>query len=263
MNYSRKSRIEATTKKLALFVAGVVFIGACGSEGAGPTVMSSSISPSTESTALQSSAPAASSSAPAASSTRARFRMVEQKDGDGSRSPGVRTEGVVDFTSGNIQYKRFLSNDKSFGEAIEIGKVTFSKLGGDFWSRQENLLDPLSATQVSVRNAITDPSRSLTYLRTISSDVSQGATEQVDGIKTTRYSALADLRKAGGEEGTNFPNGRWPEGANFPVEVWVDDTGKVRRLKFARSAEITQTWEFYEWGVATEISAPPSDQVRD
>jgi hypothetical protein len=187
--------------------------------------------------------------------------MIEQKDG--SRSAGVRTEGVVDFTSGDIQYKRFLSNGKSFGEAIEIENVTFSKLGGDFWSRQEDLLDPLSATQVSVRNAITDPGRSLDYLRTISTDVTRGATEQVGGVGTTRYTALVDLRKAAGESGANFPSGRWPEGAEFPVQIWVDDTGKVHRLKFARSPEITQTWEFYEWGVSTNLAAPPVDQVRD
>jgi hypothetical protein len=82
------------------------------------------------------------------------------------------------------------------------------------------------------------------------------------GVKTTRYSAVADLRKVAGERGAEFPDGRWPDGADFPVEVWVDDTGKVHRLKFLSEPQTTQTWEFYDWGVATNIAAPPSELVR-
>jgi len=196
-----------------------------------------------------------------ASNAIVRFTMVENKT-DQPLSRGIRTEGLMNVVNGDIKYTRSLSTGKAFGQGIEIGNESYYKLGGKLWSRQENLHDALARAQVSLRTGLADPSRALDYLEEVSPDLRREGTEEVRGQGTQRFSATADLSKVGAPDGMDFSEDTWPKGRYLPLEVWVDDSGKVRRLVFENSPEVIQTWEFYDWGAEEEIAAPPADLIK-
>jgi hypothetical protein len=57
-----------------------------------------------------------------------------------------------------------------------------------------------------------------------------------------------------------------------PTEVWVDDDGRVRRMKLSyddmqvapgQRGDMAMTMELYDFGVAVAIQPPPARQVVD
>ncbi len=176
---------------------------------------------------------------------------------------GIRTEGVVDFATGDIHSKRFLRDGRQFGEQMDIGNVTYARLGQGRWSRQEDLLDPLGKAQSAAVKALGNPSRSVEFLREVSGDVREMGREVVADTPTDRYSATIDLEKSPGADRAEFSDAKWPDGASFPVEVWVDDAGRVRRLRFDHYPGQVQSWEFHDWGLEVNLSPPPESEIQD
>lgn len=193
--------------------------------------------------------------------TSARFTMLERKLD--RPFPPTTTRGILDFANGNMKYTRFLPDGRAFGEQINVDNVTYNKLGGIYWSRTDNVYDPLAKALIALLSGIADPNRSLDYLKTVADDVRGVGSERVRGANTVHYAATADLRKAAGTEGASFSGAKWPDGATVPVEVWVDGTGRVRRFRYLNDPTLEQTWEFYDWGVRGDISPPPPNLVRE
>ena len=128
----------------------------------------------------------------------------------------------------------------------------------------------------------TDPSQSLRLLRAVSGETKKVGPETVRGVETTRYRATIDLRKY---PSLAPPAQRRQARANvdrlielsgtrtLPTEVWVDDRGVVRRLRQSYSfkvtpespqrVRITQSIEFFGFGVAVRAEPPPRDEVVD
>ncbi len=126
-----------------------------------------------------------------------------------------------------------------------------------------------------------DPRKVLDYLRAVSGEIQTVGTEDVRGVATTRYSAAIDLRRYENlvppEQRAELRSllGQLVEQSGistFPVDVWVDEYGLVRKLAMAfsatqpgttQSANASMTFELYDYGQEVEIELPPSDQVVD
>lgn len=165
----------------------------------------------------------------------------------------LRTEGLGDFARGELSDTQYLA-DKPFAERLTIGNVIYRRLvGEDTWNKAVAASTPESKALVAVRNALFDPSRALGYLRSVADDVRSEGGDRVRGYKATQYRATVDLSRAGG-----------PEGHLLPLEVWVDEPGRVRRLRYPLlgEPETTIVWELYDFGVAVNLTPPPPEKVR-
>jgi hypothetical protein len=79
--------------------------------------------------------------------------------------------------------------------------------------------------------------------------------ENIRGTATRHYRAEVDLKQAA----ARIPSA-------FPIDVWIDRVGRVRREQFQYSANgvgMDMTMEFTRFGVPVDTTPPPADQVMD
>lgn len=123
----------------------------------------------------------------------------------------------------------------------------------------------------------TDPTQFLQYLRASSGEVRRAGTQQLDGVRTTRYVAtlqlsrvLEQLPAADRAAEQTLLQHAGVEG-EIPVEVWVDTQGRVRRVLMSidvsgagpASDSLTVTVNFTSYGPVPAISPPPAGEVAD
>lgn len=129
--------------------------------------------------------------------------------------------------------------------------------------------------------AETDPRDLLDSLRAVTSDVETVGSEQLRGVDTTHYRAvidpveLAKLAPSTDREKSESlvdqiaaQSGLGP----IPVDVWVDETGLVRKLSMSfsatepgtsQSSEVSLSFELWDYGEPIDIDLPPAAQVAD
>ena len=157
-------------------------------------------------------------------------------------SPGV--------SRGDITYIQ----SRPFVEQLAIGNVTYTRyVDQDHWTKGLDAATPEGKALIAVRNALFDPSRSIGYLRSISTELTTEGKEQVRDDRTTHYRSIVDLGREGG-----------PPGYTVSLDVWIDDSERTRRFRYAMlgDPESTVVWELYDFGVPVDITAPPSEKVR-
>jgi LppX_LprAFG lipoprotein len=122
-----------------------------------------------------------------------------------------------------------------------------------------------------------DPTQSLRYLLGASDDFEEVGSEEVRGVATTHYRGTVDLRKvaelAPEEVRTTYERVIALAGVTeLPFEVWVDEEGLARRMKYeqplpsgsgGQKSTMALTMEMYDFGVQVDVEPPPSDQVID
>jgi hypothetical protein len=119
-----------------------------------------------------------------------------------------------------------------------------------------------------------DPADLLASLTAISGSVTKLGTASIRGVTVTEYRMTADLAKAAarlpGWQRAGFRAFAQSLGAGtVPVDVWVDSSNQVRRMREAlhmpsgtpAGAVVTQTTDFYDFGVPVRVSAPPAAEV--
>ena len=121
-----------------------------------------------------------------------------------------------------------------------------------------------------------NPADLLTSLTAISGSVKKQGTATIGGALTTHYRVNIDLAKAAAKlpawEQASFKEFTQSLGARtIPVDVWVDRHNLVRRMREAlpmpgiagppKGTVLTQTTDFYDFGVPVRVSAPPAAQV--
>jgi hypothetical protein len=126
-----------------------------------------------------------------------------------------------------------------------------------------------------------DPSQALQYLRAAGEDVEEVGEEDVRGVETTHYRMTIDLRRVVEQA----PEDRRDEVRatidrlievsgvrTLPTEVWIDDEGFARRLKFAyedmhfapgQNGDMTMTMELFDFGIEVDVQPPPPEEVTD
>lgn len=122
----------------------------------------------------------------------------------------------------------------------------------------------------------TDPGDLLASLTAISSNVSNLGAATVRGVRVIHLRLDVDPAKAA----SRVPRGQRASfrafatslgAATIPVDVWVDLHNRVRQVRWSphlpggmgapAGARFTQTADFYDFGVAVRVSAPPAGQV--
>jgi hypothetical protein len=116
-----------------------------------------------------------------------------------------------------------------------------------------------------------NPSDMLAALKGVGSSKEVGE-EDIGGAPTTHYQATVDLNKAVEQ----IPDKKTADSlkqmlgssgtSSFPIDVWIDRAGRVRRESFKFSAAGTSmdmTISFTRFGVPVDTTPPPADQVMD
>lgn len=96
--------------------------------------------------------------------------------------------------------------------------------------------------------------------------------ETIGGATTSHYHAEVDLKKAA----DRIPDKTAADAlkrmvdesgaGGFPIDVWIDPAGRVRRERIeysANGAAMDMTLEFTHFGAPVDTTPPPSDQVMD
>jgi hypothetical protein len=119
-----------------------------------------------------------------------------------------------------------------------------------------------------------NPTQTLDMLRAAGT-VEKVASETVNGVATTRYTATIDIQKATarlGTAGAALVKQLAALGVtSIPVDVWIgDDDGLVHRLtmdeqftKDGQTVGTSVTMNILSYGVGLTVVAPPADQVFD
>lgn len=213
---------------------------------------------------------------------------VPQSLGGAGSGVSIDGEGVVDFEEKSSQLTLTVPAAGEL-EVRQIGDVVYTKVpeafaaqtGGKTWIK----IDGATAQENGLSDLVgggNDPAQSLEYLRGVTGDVEEVGTETVRGEETTRYKATVDLRKAAGavpeDKRKAFEASIKQLGtADVPVEVWVDEDGRTRRVVTSipvsaggtspapsgAGNDVKVTVEFFEFGVDVDVQAPPAAEVGD
>jgi hypothetical protein len=121
----------------------------------------------------------------------------------------------------------------------------------------------------------TDPTSSLDQLAEASSDVEEVGTETVRGAETTRYSGTLDMEKAlaaatGPQKAALEKSLASLKETKVPFDAWIDEEGRMRKLtqqltveQDGRTGTAEVTLEFFDFGTAVDVTAPPAAEVQD
>ncbi|MFE6409794.1 hypothetical protein ACFVOR_23010 [Streptomyces sp. NPDC057837] len=197
------------------------------------------------------------------------------------RSETAKGQGVVDLEDGDS-----VMTLTAQGQRIEqrvIDQVLYQKLpkgqapGGKPWIRID--LGKVAERQGAGDRNMSDPAQSAAYAKAITDrDVTEKGTATIGGVRTTRYRVSVDVAE--------LPNGdtlRKQVGPTLPMDVWLDDEGRLRRqqldmtVKAPQSSErsastassapgkvtVRTVMDFSGFGTEVEAEAPPAGQVTN
>ena len=123
----------------------------------------------------------------------------------------------------------------------------------------------------SLANTSPTPTSALSYLRG-SGKVEEVGHESIDGVDTTHYKAIVDLRKAAAntDEATREALRRVIQTSGvkkLPIDVWIDGKGFVRKVQYAQGAgsgkAVKVTMNLHDYGKPVTVKPPPADSVVD
>jgi hypothetical protein len=167
------------------------------------------------------------------------------------------------------------------GGALYVGSPLFAgKLpGGAHWMKLDlaHAAQSLGLDSEALTSGQSNPSQFLEYLKASAGAVHSMGRTRVRGVATTRYRGTIDLRKAAGLlPSTNHATAQAAIDkliaeigtAGFPVEVWVDDHGMVRRMHLtmtvaAAGQHLTGSVEeeLFDFGPTPSVKPPASGDV--
>lgn len=125
-----------------------------------------------------------------------------------------------------------------------------------------------------------DPTQALRYLKATSGDVKRIGTQTVRGVSTTHYKATIDFNRYADSvpakdrasvRRTMRQIVKLAGSSTFPMEVWIDKDGVVRRMRQqirtlvapGIRGTIDQRIELFDFGTRVAVRLPPADEVQD
>lgn len=229
-------------------------------------------------------------------SGRARMFLETKVSGLGVGGDVTTTgEGLVDFEnqSGNLTMQL-----PSIGQASP-GDVELAYQGTVLYYRASSLFPDAPTPWVSIdiarvseavtgtdlgqlnQGASNDPSNTLALLDGVADDVEEVGTEEIRGEETTHYRATVDVRRALEQQGAVADRQQFETfldqfgSETIPVEVWLDDEGRTRRMRYDQplpetpgtpipaGAAVSSTIELYDFGTDAPVEIPPPSDVTD
>ncbi|MET7296685.1 hypothetical protein ABZS79_32060 [Streptomyces griseoloalbus] len=212
-----------------------------------------------------------------AESARMTVKMKLAAEGTTVTSDG---QGVLDLAEGD-SVMTVTAEGKSLEQRV-IDEVLYQKApgqkapGGKPWVKID--LKKVAAQQGMNNQQIGDPAQTASYAKAITDeDVTKVGTEKIDGVNTTRYRVSVDVNKLPGGDQM-----RKQLGPTLPMEVWLDDEGRLRRQQVDMTVEsaasatakpdtgaapqqlrMSSVMEFSDFGTEVDAEAPPAEQVAD
>ncbi len=219
--------------------------------------------------------------------------MLDMAEASGEDMTGAEMLDGIDWSMETIQ----------IGDTVYVRTGMFAMLGGllgteiddDTWFRADTG-DMAGGDMESLTGAQTtgmDPDIYLEFMQGAGEDVEELGTEDIRGTEATGYRvevSVADAIEAQVDDEAvaemeemfeQFGGGEYLE-LTFPVDIYVDGEGSVRRVVLAMdiadmgsalgmsdadlgggSMEISVTTDFFDFGEDITIEAPPEDQVQD
>jgi LppX_LprAFG lipoprotein len=167
----------------------------------------------------------------------------------------------------------FLGDDVDLKEVRLIGRTTYIRWivkDKQYWIKDEApeaSSDP-SELLIPLPGSPTKPTDVLERVLATSDDIAVVGTEDVRGVETTHYRARVDLRKLLKELSSSEPSQEdvlETSGERFvPVELWIDDESRLRRITIARDANRggeTTTVELYDYGVQVDVEPVATEEL--
>jgi hypothetical protein len=193
-------------------------------------------------------------------SNRARIELAAHMDG---APPGFQDFELVMVGEGMTMY---MSSPLFTGELPD----------GKAWMKVEVGSEELEEAQALGQG---DPRQQLDALRAVSGDVATVGQERVRGASTVHYTATLDYRRYADllrdegldEAAEEIEQATEVTGDTMPVEVWIDEQGRVRRFDQVVSmaspgvpeSHLRMSVEIYDFGIRPQIELPPEDHVFD
>ncbi|MFF0114503.1 hypothetical protein [Streptomyces prasinus] len=185
---------------------------------------------------------------------------VDLEAGDSVMTLGARSERMEQRVVDQVLYQK-LPRDQAPGDKPWI-KIDLRKV-----AERQGVGDP----------SVNDPARAAAFAKAIDDkDVTRKGTAEVGEVNTTHYRVAVDVAE--------LPDGaalRQQLGPTLPMDVWLDDDGRIRRQQIdmtlkapaqsgapdrsssPRTAKIRTVMEFSDFGTDVKAEAPPSRQVTD
>lgn len=215
-------------------------------------------------------AQAADSTAAAGSAAMTSTTTITGAPMGGRQDITVSADGVIDFagSEASLQVTSPMMGGGAGMEVILADGVGYVKVPmfGDKW---------LSSPTKDLGLTMADPTQGLQTLRK-AADLTQVGSEDIGGVATTKYTGTVDLSEAVGQLGLSASDERKAQAElekiarTADVTVWVDDQDRVVRYDQqlavdadGRTMQVSSSTSFSDFGVATDIQAPPADQVMD
>ena len=167
--------------------------------------------------------------------------------------------------------------DGRHGLVMYMRSPIFRTLAPDKWIKldMEKLLKQRGVDVSSIMSADqADPSQSL-HMLMASSDAHPIGYDRVRGVFTTHYTLRIDVRKLAKASPSLQKMydmlRKLTGGTSFPADAWIDDQGRVRRLKIDMSfnvptggaIQMSMTEDLYAFGVNVNVQPPPASDVFD
>lgn len=214
----------------------------------------------------------------------------------GAQSGEITIDGVVGLEAGANSALTMRAAPELFGQPVDIelrfvDNVLFMEFGDLLGSGGAELppelqgrpwlkLDVQELVEASEQGAAppgsSNPAGQLDALRGIAKgSIEVVGNEEVNGVCTTHYQGTVDLSKAAAEVPEEF-RAEFDQAfealsaslSEVPVDVWLDDDGRVRRQQVVleldqqgQAVEQTVTVDFLEFGVPIDVEAPADDEV--
>ncbi|MFG3275048.1 hypothetical protein [Streptomyces luteogriseus] len=257
-------------------LAGTVLVG-CGDDGDGTRGTSAKASAGTREDGTRA---VRSAYDRTAEEDTAKVKLRVQTSGRGA-SQTANGQGAVDLDDGDSVMTVTVR-----GQQIEqrvIDRVLYQKMpegqapGGKPWIKID--LGKVAARQGTDDRSMSDPAQSAAYAKAITDkDVTEKGSATVNGVKTTHYRVSVDV--AGLPDGDTL---RKQVGPTLPMDVWLDDEGRMRRQQIDMTVKAPQAtqrsssgassapgkvtvrtvMDFTDFGTDVEADAPPAGQVTD
>jgi hypothetical protein len=133
-------------------------------------------------------------------------------------------------------------------------------------------LKELTGTQLSESS---NPAAAAKVLEAIGDSATKVGTATVHGARTTHYRGTIDVAASTAKLSDSFAKAaveklRASGVTQLPVDVYLDDQGRLRRLTEkvtltvkGVAEEVTTQIDLYDFGTRVDVQAPPADQVKD
>jgi hypothetical protein len=269
----RAGSVRIGTLTVAGILAGTVLVG-CGDEGDAGAGKDGSPAKATPGAEEQGTRAVRTAYQRTAEQDTARVTLRVRTSAEG-KSASASGRGTIDLDDGDS-----VMTLTTQGQRIEqrvVDQVLYQKAprGQAPENKQWIKIDlrKVAGQQGAAGQSMNDPAQSAAFARAIDDkDVRKLGSATVDGVRTTRYRVAVDVAE--------LPNGatlRRQVGPTLPMDVWLDDDGRIRRQQVdmtvkapagkasssPQQVKVRTLMDFSDFGTDVEAEAPPSAQVAD